>query len=162
MHEKKNLDIWKQIISGLRKPTLKIQSQYVENSACHLRLAKKESEHSANNLFCFEFASLIAQTVKNLPAVQETQVQSLDREDPLEKEMETHSNILAWKIPWTEEPGRLQSMRLQRVRHNWAISLTFPKRLLIGISISCGIKLFSKESFSLSLDECQCVCQRKD
>ena len=49
--------------------------------------------------------------VKSLPAMRETQVQSLDREDPLEKKMATHSSTLAWKIPWTEEPGRLQSMR---------------------------------------------------
>ena len=49
----------------------------------------------------------MAQSVKNLPAVQETQVRSLDQEDPLEKEMATHSSILAWKIPWTEEPGGL-------------------------------------------------------
>ena len=60
----------------------------------------------------------IAQMVKNLPAVQETQVRSLGQEDPLEKEMATHSSILAWRIPWTEEPGGLQSMRLQRVGHN--------------------------------------------
>ena len=63
-------------------------------------------------------ASLVAQTVKRLPAMRETQVQSLGREDPLEKEMETHFSILAWKIPWTEKPGRLQSMGLQRVGHN--------------------------------------------
>ena len=56
--------------------------------------------------------------VKNLPAVQETWVQSLDREDPLEKEMASHSSILAWRIPWTEEPRGLQSMESQRVRHN--------------------------------------------
>ena len=55
-------------------------------------------------------ASLIAQSVKNLPAMQETWVRFLGREDPLEKEMATHSSILAWKIPWTEEPGELQSM----------------------------------------------------
>ena len=55
----------------------------------------------------------MAQMVKNLPAKQETQVQSLDREDPLEKEMATHSSILAWKTPWTEEPVVLQSMGLQ-------------------------------------------------
>ena len=55
-------------------------------------------------------ASLIAQSVKNLPAMQETWVRFLGREDPLEKEMATHSSILAWRIPWTEEPGRLQSM----------------------------------------------------
>ena len=51
----------------------------------------------------------MAQMVKNLPAMQETQVRSLGQEDPLEKEMATHSSTLAWKIPWTEEPGRLQS-----------------------------------------------------
>ena len=56
----------------------------------------------------------MAWTVKNLLAMQETWVQSLGREDPLEKEMTTHSSILAWKIPWTEEPGRLQSMGLQK------------------------------------------------
>ena len=61
--------------------------------------------------------------VKRLPAVQETQVPSQGWEDPLEKEMATHSRTLAWKIPWTEEPGRLQSMGLQRVRHDGATSL---------------------------------------
>ena len=55
-------------------------------------------------------ASLVTQTVKNLPARQETQAQSLGQEDPLEKGMATHSSVLAWKIPWTEELGRLQSM----------------------------------------------------
>ena len=59
----------------------------------------------------------MAQTVKHLPAMQETWVQSLGREYPLDKEMATHSNTLAWKIPWMEEPGGLQSMGLQRVRH---------------------------------------------
>ena len=56
--------------------------------------------------------------VKNLPAMQETQVQSLGQEDSLEKGMATHSSILDWRIPWTEEPGRLQSMGLQRVGHD--------------------------------------------
>ena len=56
--------------------------------------------------------------VKHLPAMRETWVQSLGQEDPLEKEMATHSSILAWKMPWMEEPGRLQSMGSQRVRHN--------------------------------------------
>ena len=64
------------------------------------------------------YLSLVAQTVKRLPTMQETQVQSLGQEDPLEKEMATHSSILAWKIPWTEEPSRLQSVELQRVRHD--------------------------------------------
>ena len=60
----------------------------------------------------------MAQMVKCLPAMQETQVQFLGQEDPLEKEMATHSCILAWKIPWTEEPGGLQSMGLQRAEHD--------------------------------------------
>ena len=63
-------------------------------------------------------ASLVAQMVKNLPAMQETWVQSLDREDLLEKGMATHSSILTCRIPWMEESGRLQSMASQRVRHN--------------------------------------------
>ena len=65
----------------------------------------------------------MAQTVKYLRAVPETQVQSLGWEGPLEKEMATHSSTLAWKIPWAEEPGRLQSMGLQRIRHDCATSL---------------------------------------
>ena len=60
----------------------------------------------------------VAQLVKNLPATQETRVRSLGQEDPLEKEMATHSSILAQRIPWTEEPGRLQSMGSQRVGHD--------------------------------------------
>ena len=62
--------------------------------------------------------------VKHLPSMWETRVQSLGQEDPLEKEMANHSSILAWKIPWTEEPGRLQCMGSQRVGHNWATSLS--------------------------------------
>jgi len=68
-------------------------------------------------------ASLLAQMVKRLPVMRETCVWSLGQEDPLEKEMATHSSTLAWKIPWTEEPGRIQSMGLQRVIHNWVTSL---------------------------------------
>ena len=63
-------------------------------------------------------ASLVAQTVKRLPAMREARVPSLGWKDPLEKEMATHSSTLAWKIPWTEEPGGLQSMRSQRVGHD--------------------------------------------
>ena len=69
-------------------------------------------------------ASLVAQMVKNLPAMQEIQVQSLDWKDPLEKGMATHSSILAWRIPWTEEPGRLQAIGLPRVGHDWATEHT--------------------------------------
>ena len=64
-------------------------------------------------------SSLVAQSVKNLPAVHETWVRCLGWEDPLEKEMATHSSILAWKTSWTEEPGGLQSMGSQRLRHDW-------------------------------------------
>ena len=60
----------------------------------------------------------MAQIVKNLPAIQEMRVQSLGQEDPLEKGIVTHSSILSWRSPWTEEPGRLQSVGLQKVRHN--------------------------------------------
>ena len=63
-------------------------------------------------------ASLVAQMVKCLSAMREIQVQSLGWEDPLEKEMATHSSTIAWTIPWTDEPGRLQYMGLQRVRHD--------------------------------------------
>ena len=69
--------------------------------------------------------SLMTQTVKKLPTMQETWVQSLGWDYLLEKDMATHSSILAWRIPWTEEPGGLQSMWLQRVRHDWETSLSF-------------------------------------
>ena len=68
---------------------------------------------------------MVAQMVKSLPAVRETQVRSLDQEDPLEKEMATHSSILVRKIPRMEEPGQLQSVGSQRVGHDWTTSLSF-------------------------------------
>ena len=70
------------------------------------------------------WTSLVAQRLKRLPGIQETWVQSLGREDPLEKEMATHSSTLAWRIPWREKPARLQSMVSQRVGHNGATSLS--------------------------------------
>ena len=69
-------------------------------------------------IYIYNGASLVAQRLKCLPAMQETRVQSLGGEDPLEKEMAPHSSILAWRIPWTEEPGGLQCMGLQRVGHD--------------------------------------------
>ena len=86
-------------------------------------MAKKTKKYMSK---CFDlkdgdlriYASLVAQTVKNLPAMKETWVQSLGWEDPLEKGMATYSNILAERIPWTEEPGWLQSMESQRVGPN--------------------------------------------
>ena len=82
---------------------------------------RKESymtERLNNNKDSTTRASLVAQTVKNLPAMQETRVQSLGWDDPLEKGMATHSSSLSREIPWTEEPGGLQSMESQRVGHN--------------------------------------------
>ena len=71
-----------------------------------------------SSIFSGILASLVAQMVKNLPTGQETQIQSLDQADPLEKRMVTHFSILAWRIPWTEKPGGLQFLGLQRVRHD--------------------------------------------
>ena len=73
---------------------------------------------SQTQLSDITLTSLVAQMIKCLPTMQETRVQFLGREDPLEKEMATHSSTLAWRIPWTEEPGGLQSMGSQRVRHD--------------------------------------------
>ena len=81
------------------------------NSLAFLMIQRKLS------VYVLFWASLVAQMVKHLSAMQDTWVQSLDWEDPLEKEMASHSSILAWKIPWME-PGRLQSMGSQRVGHN--------------------------------------------
>ena len=82
----------------------------------------KSRTRLSNFTFHFHYtqdgASLVAQTVKRLSTMQETSVRSLGWEDPLEKEMAIHSNTVAWKIPWTEEPDRLQSTGSQRVGHN--------------------------------------------
>ena len=75
-------------------------------------------------------ASLVAQRLKRLPPMRKTRVWSLGREDLLEKEMAIHSSILAWRIPWIEEPGGLQSAGLQRVGHDWAASLFMYKMLI--------------------------------
>ena len=91
------------------------------------------------------WASLVAQTLKNLPAVQETWVQSLGLEDPLEKGKATHSSVLAGRIPWIEEPGRLQSLVSKRVRHDWTTEHTHIHEILILITIlylSCHVCVF--------------------
>ena len=79
--------------------------------------------------------------VKRLPAMRETWVRFLGREDPLAKEMAIHSGILVWKIPWTEEPGRLHPMGLQRVRHDWATSLHFSIIALPLLMLNCRVIL---------------------
>ena len=90
---------------------------------CHLSV---NTMHTDLLLYAnFLPTSLVAQTVKRLPTMRETWVQFLGREDLLEKAMAPHSSILAWKIPWMVEPGRLQSMGLQRVGQDWATSLSF-------------------------------------
>ena len=86
---------------------------------------KSRSRCSLQSLVCEYWASLVAQMAKNLPVMQETQAQSLGWEHPMEKGMATHTSILAWRFPWTEEPSGLQSMGLQRVGHNWVTNTFF-------------------------------------
>ena len=93
-------------------------------------------------MLCIIWPSLVAQTVKRLPTMRETWVRSLGQEDLLEKEMATHSSILAWKIPWMEEIGWLLSMGSQRVEHNWATSLSLS---LCVIYMLCIILLSEKK-----------------
>ena len=77
----------------------------------------------------------MAQKLKNLPIMKETQVRSLDWDHPLGKEMANHSSALAWKILWTEEPGWLQSMEMQRVRNNWLTNILLFKKLVVKTNI---------------------------
>ena len=98
----------------------------IENCYCNRKLLLLDVSPTVNSWLhhcpseIHSINSLVVQMVKNLPAMQETWVQSLGQEDPLEKGMATHSSVLVWRIPWTKEPGELQSMGLQRVRHDWA------------------------------------------
>ena len=93
----------------------------------------------------------MAQTVKRLPTMQETWVRTLGQEDPLEKEMATHSSILAWKIPWTEEPGWLLSMGSQRVGHKWMTSLSLMILLYTCLHLN---KHIYRASFGTSVLNC--------
>ena len=103
-----------------------------------------------NSLSWIIGTSLVAQRVKHLPSTQETWVRSLGGEDSLEKEMATHSSILAWKTPWMEKPGELQSMDSQRVEHNWVTSLHMNNYLFhllcvhlpLFVTLCCGLFLF--------------------
>ena len=97
------------------------------------------------------WAYLAAQRLKRLPAVPETWVQSLGREDPLEKEMATHSSVLAWRIPWTEELGRLQSMGLQRVGHDWTTSLSALNWTLLLLCNHCTFSKFISSTVFLMI-----------
>ena len=91
----------------------------------HQNAMNSESLREGLGFSYHNWASLFAQLIKNPPAMWETWVLSLGWEDPLEKGKATHSSILAWKIPWMEEPGRLQSLGSQRVGHDWVTSLYF-------------------------------------
>ena len=91
------------------------------------------------------WASLVAQTIKRLPTMRETLVRSLGREVPLEKAVATHSSTLAWKIPWTEESSRLQSMRSKRIGHDWATSLHFTVKLPL---VEMVLFLYSHQEFT--------------
>ena len=122
-------------------PILSIRNERISTAGCSVDLLGEWDENIRTSHYiyfhliilnvCFLYykvhvyylVSLVAQMVKSLPTMRETWVWSLAREDPLEKEMATHSSILAWRIPWTEEPGRLQSMGSQRVRQDWATKL---------------------------------------
>ena len=104
------LELFVALASGYEVEVWEDLSSYILRSA--------ECRDAFGFLPSFPWAPLVAQVVKNLLAVQETHVRSLDRDDPLEEGMATHSSILAWRIPWTEEPGELQSMGSQRVGHD--------------------------------------------
>ena len=118
---------------GLSCCTNDLQSQHVGSSFLTRNwtwapaLGMQSLSHCTTCAFWFDISSaiyLVVQRVKSLTAMWESWVLSLGQEDPLEKEMPTHSSILAWKIPWMEEFGRLQAIGLQRVGHDWATSLT--------------------------------------
>ena len=111
MNEKENTttqNLWDSVKAVLRGRFIAIQAY----------LKKQEKNQINNRTLHPTWASLVAQRLKRLPPMQETQVQYLGQEDPLEKEMVTHSSILAWRIPWMEKPGRLQSTGSQRVGHD--------------------------------------------
>ena len=100
----------------------------------------------------YSWVSLLAQTVKNTPALQETWVPSLGWEDALEKGKATHSSVLAWRIPWAEEPGRLQSMGSQRVGHDWATNIFTSVYFFIFFSIPTYPRILDTVPYALQWD----------
>ena len=111
---------------------------YFGHKACRVLVPQPEMKPGPMKWKHWVLTTVVAQLVKNLPVMQETWVRSLGREDPLEEEMATHSSTLAWRVPWTEEPGRLQSMGSQRVTHDCATNfqLSFSTAGLPGNSYS--------------------------
>ena len=122
-----SVHIW----AGPHSDLLMWGAKFIRNSVLgeSLILLKERGWQRRHKYICVYIygASQVAPVVNNPPAnsrMQETWVRSMDQEDPVEQSMATHSSILAWIIPWTEEPGRLQFVGLQRVRHNWATEHT--------------------------------------
>ena len=109
----------------------KILIQYLHSTRRFIHVFSANQHYLLNQILKTTLLSnhyihfLVAQMVKSLPAIRKIWVRSLGWEDHLEKEMATHSSILAWKIPWMEEPGRLQSMQSQRVEYDWVTSIHF-------------------------------------
>ena len=104
-----------------------IEHRWISKTLCLLNEASQRRSHSQSLHIIWNYlyknSSLVAQMVKNLPAMWETRFNPQGWQDPLEKEIAIHSSIPAWRIPWIEEPGRLESVESQRVRHNWATTL---------------------------------------
>ena len=147
----KILQAWLQQLRTSRCSSWILKRQRNQRSNCQHLLDHQKSKRVPKKHQLLLWTSLVAQTVKRLPIMQETQIQSLGQENLLEKEMATHSSILAWRIPWTEEPGRLQSMGLQRrTRLSNFTSLRFTsalwtmsKPLTVWITTNCG-KFFKR------------------
>ena len=111
------------------------------------RVGHNWSDLAAAAAIAYHRASLVAQRLKCLPAMWETWVQSLGQEDPLEKEMATHSSILSWRIPWMEELDGLQSIALQRAGHNWSnLACTHAQQILLSTQYVYHLKRFIKSS----------------
>ena len=135
----------------LASRVLKMISYYLWNSQSTARIIRQLCPFLFTTFkgdFAISWAFLVAQRVKNLPVMQETQVLPQGLEDPLEKGMATHSSILAWRIPWTEKPGGLESMGSQRVGHDWATNIhtcLFLFTKFKWIFLTCAILLFHSQ-----------------
>ena len=137
-------------IKTCKKKEEESSEQWV-TSICHKILF-----HLSETFFiclCSSFwSSLVAQVVNRLSTMPETRIRSLAREDPLEKEMAIHSSTIAWKIPWAEEPSRLQSMGSKRVRHDWMTSLTYS-----SFNLPFLISFYWKHTSYFSLATMKCL-----
>ena len=135
--------------------------KHAVSASNHYFAGKKYTWTNTTSVLCWHYSSVspipVAQTVKNLTAMQETRVRSLGQEDPLEKGMASHSSILAWRIPWTEEPVGLQSLGLLRVGHNW-VTNTHMIRFILKKHIVMTLIWFSSVQFSSVAQSCPTLC----